>query len=182
MSRPCAAILCRRAALVLLAALAVAACGGDTHDDIKAWMKESTAGLKGRVPPLPEIKAFPIVSYDAGDQLDPFKAVGIDPEKKVAHGGIKPDFDRRKEPLESYPLESLKMVGLLQKEKMKHAIIRAASAVYQVKIGNYVGQNFGIITDIKDSEVQIKELIQDPGGDWVERTSALQLQEQEAKK
>ena len=167
---------------LLLACLALAACGNDVHDDIKAWMNESTVGLKGRVPPLPEIKAFPIVSYDAGDQLDPFKPIGIDPEKKVAGGGIKPDLDRRKEPLESFPLESLKMIGLLQREKLKHAIVRAGTAVYQVKIGNYMGQNFGIITDIKENEVQIKELVQDAGGDWVERTSTLQLQEQEAKK
>ena len=172
----------RRLLLLAILALALAACSSDVHDDIKAWMKQSTAGLKGRVPPLPEIKAFPIVSYDAGDQLDPFKPIGIDPEKKVAGGGIKPDFNRRKEPLESYPLESLKMIGLLQRDKLRHAIVRAGNAVYQVKIGNYLGQNFGIVTDIKDSEVQIKELVQDPGGDWVERTSTLQLQEQEAKK
>ena len=171
-----------RLLLSLAACLALVACGSDVHDDIKAWMKESTAGLKGRVPPLPEIKAFPIVSFDAPEPLDPFKPVGIDPEKKAAGGGIKPDLNRRKEPLESFPLESLKMIGLLQNAKLKHAIVRAGNAVYQVKIGNYMGQNFGIITDIKDSEVQIKELVQDPGGDWVERTSTLKLQEQEAKK
>ncbi len=168
--------------LLLLMGLALAGCGGDVHDDIKTWMKDSTANLKGRVPPLPEIKAFPIVSYDAGDQLDPFRPLAADPEKKVTGSGIKPDLERRREPLESFPLESLKMVGLLQRDKMKHAIVRVGSNVYQVKIGNYLGQNFGIITDIKDSEVQIKELVQDPAGDWVERTSKLQLQEQETKK
>ena len=172
----------RRLWLLLTATLLLSACGGDVHDDIRAWMKQSTAGLKGRVPPLPEIKAFPIVSYDAGDKLDPFRPVGLDPAKKAAGGGIKPDLKRVKEPLEGFPLESLKMIGLLQQGKMRHAIIRAGTAVYQVKIGNYLGQNFGIITDIKDGEVQIKELVQDPTGDWVERTSTLQLQEQEAKK
>ena len=168
--------------LLLLIALVLTACGGDVHDDLKTWMKDSTAKLKGRVPPLPEIKAFPIVSYDAGDQLDPFKPLAADPEKKATGSGIKPDLERRREPLESFPLESLKMVGLLERDKMKQAILRVGNTVYQVKIGNYLGQNFGIITDIKDSEVQIKELVQDPGGDWVERTSKLQLQEQETKK
>lgn len=168
--------------LAVLAALILTACGGDGHDDLRLWMKDATKDMKGRVPPLPEIKPFPIVSYDADERLDPFKPVGIDPEKKAAGGGIKPDFDRRKEPLESYPLESLKMVGLLQQGKMKHAIIRAGAVVYQVKIGNYVGQNFGIITNISESEVQIRELVQDSNGDWVERTSTLQLQEQETKK
>ncbi len=168
--------------LAVLSALLLTACGGDGHDDLKLWMKDATKDMKGRVPPLPEIKPFPVVSYDADERLDPFKAVGIDPERKAAGGGIKPDFDRRKEPLESYPLESLKMVGLLQQGKMKHAIIRAGNVVYQVKIGNYMGQNFGIITNISESEVQIRELVQDATGDWVERTSTLQLQEQEAKK
>ena len=171
----------RHLALVALALL-LSACGGDQHGDLKAWMKQATVGLKGRVPPLPEIKAFPIVSYDAADNLDPFKAVGIDPEKKQAGGGVKPDFDRRREPLESFPLDSLKMVGLLQRDKMRHAIIRAGNVLFQVKIGNYMGQNFGIVTDIKDNEVQIKELVQEPTGDWVERNSTLQLQEQEVKK
>ena len=168
--------------LAVFAALSLTACGGDSHQDLKLWMNAATRDLKGRVPPLPEIKPFPIVSYDADERLDPFKPVGIDPEKKAAGGGIKPDFNRRKEPLESYPLESLKMVGLLQQAKMKHAIIRAGAVVYQVKIGNYVGQNFGIITSISESEVQIRELVQDSTGDWVERTSTLQLQEQETKK
>lgn len=172
----------RASAAIVLLGLALAGCGGDVHEDIKAWMKESTLGLKGRVPPLPEIKAFPIVSYDADDKLDPFKPVGIDPEKKVAGGGVKPDLERRREPLESFPLESLKMVGLLENGKLKHALIRGDKAIYQVKMGNYMGQNFGIVTDISDKEVQVRELVQDPGGDWVERTSKLQLQEQETRK
>ena len=95
---------------------------------------------------------------------------------------MKPDLDRRKEPLEAFPLESLKMVGVLQKDKMIHAIIQAGKAVHQVKIGNYMGQNFGIITNITESEIQLRELVQDAVGDWVERTSSLQLQEQEVKK
>lgn len=171
-----------RTSLLIAATLVLAACGGNVHDDIRAWMTASTANLKGRVPPLPEIKAFPIVSYDADAKLDPFKSMGMEPEKKGGGGGLKPDLKREKEALESFPLESLKMVGLLQQAKMKHALIRAGNALYQVKIGNYMGQNFGIISDIDESKVQIKELIQDPGGEWVERTSTLQLQEQEVKK
>lgn len=167
--------------LAILASLMLTACGGDGREDLKLWMKDATRDMKGRVPPLPEIKPFPVVSYEAGDKADPFKPLGLDLEKKAIGNGIKPDFDRRKEPLEAYPLESLKMVGLLQQGKMKHAIIRAGNVVHQVKIGNYMGQNFGIVTNISENEVQIRELVQDPSGDWVERTSTLQLQEQEAK-
>ena len=170
--------------LIFLVSLLLGACGGNEHQDIKQWMQESSKGLQGRVPPLPQIRPFPIVSYDAADLLDPFTSSKIEPERKpnTTGGGIKPDFDRRKEPLESYPLESLKMVGLLQKGKMMHAIILAGAAAHQVKVGNYVGQNFGIVTEITDGEVRIKELVQDSAGDWVERTSTLILQEQEMKK
>lgn len=172
-----------RRILITLAILAsLTACGNDVHQDLKQWMKDATKDLKGRVPPLPEIKPFPVVSYEAGDRSDPFKPMNIETEKKSNGGGVKPNFDRPKEPLEAYPLESLKMIGLLQKGKMKHAVLRAGTQVYQVKIGNYIGQNFGIIIDISDNEVKLKELVQDSAGDWVERTSTLQLQEQEMKK
>jgi type IV pilus assembly protein PilP len=166
--------------LVVLASLALTACGGDVNEDLKLWMKDATKDMKGRVPPLPEIKPFPVVSYDAGGKLDPFKPMGLDPEKKAVGGGTKPNFDRRKEALEAYPLESLKMVGLLERAKIRNAIIRAGTVVHLAKIGNYIGQNFGIITNISENEVRIRELVQDPAGDWVERTSTLQLQEQEA--
>ncbi len=166
----------------LLAILLLAGCGGEEHQDLKMWMKESTKDLRGRIPPLPEIKAFPIVSYEASDLTDPFKPQKIEPERKGSGGGLKPDLDRRKEPLEAFPLESLKMVGVLQKGKMIHAIVLAGKAVHQVKIGNYMGQNFGIITNISENDIQLRELVQDAVGDWVERTSSLQLQEQEVRK
>ncbi len=165
--------------------LVLAACGGGEHEDLKRWMAESTKDFKGHVPPLPEIRPFPVVSYDAVDVVDPFRASKIEPEKRAGRGagtGIQPDFDRRREPLEAFPLESLKMVGMLQQGKMKHAVILAGKSVYQVKIGNYMGQDFGIITNITDSEVQLRELVQDSSGVWGERTSALELQVQEARK
>jgi type IV pilus assembly protein PilP len=172
--------------LLLAAAvcLGLSACGGEEHQDLREWMKESTKDFKGHVPPLPEIKPFPVVSYDAADLVDPFRPSKIEPVKKAGAGGggtSQPDFDRRKEPLEAYPLESLKMVGVIQQNKMTHAVILAGKAIYQVKIGNYMGQNFGIVTNISDHEVQLRELVQDSSGDWTERTSSLELQVQEAK-
>lgn len=95
---------------------------------------------------------------------------------------MQPDFNRHKEPLESFPLESLKYVGVLLKAKASYAIILADGALHQVKLGNYMGQNFGVITKISESEVALRELIQDPGGQWVERVSTLQLQEKETGK
>lgn len=172
-------------ALTVLASLALGACSSEENQDIKLWMNEVTKDMKGRVPPLPEIKPFPIVSYETAELMDPFNPAKIEPEKKPDGGGgsgVKPDFNRFKEPLEAYPLESLKLTGLIQKGKLINAIIMADKTIYLVKIGNYMGQNFGIITDITPSEVQLKEQVQDASGDWVERTSTLQLLEQEMKK
>lgn len=161
--------------------LLLSACGGDEHQDIKEWMKDASKDIKGHVLPLPEISPFPIVSYDATDMLNPFSPSKIEPDKKAegSGGGIKPDLNRFREPLEAYPLESLRMVGLLKRGKMTNAIIRADNKAYLVKIGNYLGQNFGMVVDITESEVQLKELVQDSTGDWVERPSSLQLQERE---
>ena len=167
--------------IVVLAA-ALAGCGGGEHEDIKQWMKESAKDLKGKVPPLPEIRPFPVVAYEAGDLIDPFNPKKIEPERKQKGGGIQPDMNRRREPLEAYPLETLKMVGTLIQGKRVHALVQADKTLHQVKVGNYLGQNFGVITNITETEVTLKELIQDAAGDWVERASTLQLQEKGAGK
>lgn len=155
-------------------------CGGSEHDDIKQWMDESSRDLRGRVQPMPELKPFPIVSYDAEKELDPFSQARIEPERKEGSGGKLPDFDRPKEQLEGFPLESLQFTGIVSKEKGKqrHALIQADGVVYQVRVGNYLGQNFGRVIEISDTEVILKETVKDPSGqtnDWVERQAALQL-------
>ncbi len=167
-------------AILIVTTVSLFACSSEEHQDIKLWMNEVTKDMKGRVPPLPEIKPFPIVSYEAVELMDPFNPAKIEPDKKPesSGGGVKPDFNRFKEPLEAYSLDALKMIGLIQKGRMKNAIIMADKTVHLVKIGNYMGQNFGIITDITQSEVQLREQVQDTSGDWVERSSSLQLQEQ----
>lgn len=170
------------------AAVLMAACGSEEHSDIKQWMRDETKDLRGRVPPLPEVKPFPVVSYDAGDLVDPFRSSRLEPEKKAGGGGIKPDFERRKEELEKYPLETLKFVGLLRSPKTLHAIVVADKRIYRVKIGNYMGQNFGIVADIRTSPgldegaIVLKELVQDSSGDWVERDTVLDMQVQEGNK
>lgn len=166
---------------VMLLGLLLLGCAQDEHQDLKEWMAESAKDLRGRVQPIPEIKAFPIVSYDAGDLLEPFNSGKVIPEKRMSTGGTQPDFDRPKEPLEAYPLESLKMVGVVRRNKVLHALILGGSMVHQVRVGNHLGQSFGAITAITEAEVRIKELVQDPSGqtaDWVERPATLQLQEQ----
>jgi len=126
------------------------------------------------------VKPYEPVPYKAFDQTDPFSSAKIELVTKSASsggGGLKPDLNRPKEPLEAYPLESLKMVGVLQQKKANFALVKADTGLYRVKVGNYLGQNFGVITTITDSQIQLRELIQDSVGDWTERQSTLQLLE-----
>jgi type IV pilus assembly protein PilP len=171
--------------LLLVCCACLAACSSEgSHEDLSQWMSEASRNLKGKVPPLPEVKPYEPVVYDAGNLIDPFKPSRIVPERVGGGGGVRaPDPDRQHEPLEAYPLESLKYVGVITtQEKESIAIIRVDSALYQVKQGNYLGQNFGVITHITESEVVLKELVQDAVGDWVERVSSLLLQGQEVAK
>jgi type IV pilus assembly protein PilP len=167
-------------ALSLGACIALAGCGGESHQDLRAWMADQGKGARGRVEPLPQIRPYEPFAYNAFDLPDPFKPRKIEPTK----GGSKlaPDLARRREPLESYPLESLNMVGTLAKGKATFALVRTPEKdVYQVTQGNYVGQNFGVITGIDESEIRLKELVQDGSGDWTERTGTLQLIQAEIK-
>ena len=172
-----------RAIAVVAACMTLAACSGGENEDLRQWMDETSKGLKGGIPPLPEVKSYEPVPYDVGNLLDPFKPAKIGPEqKKSGGGGLQPDLNRHREPLESYPLESLKYVGVITKVKVSYAIVLADGSLYQVRVGNYMGQNFGVITKISEEEVVLKELVQDSAGDWVERESTLLLQGQEANK
>lgn len=173
-----------KALLYVMCGIAVtmlAGCGGEEHQDIRKWMDDSSRDLRGKAPPLPELKPFPVVSYSAGNFPDPFSADRVEPEKKEG-GGKKPDFDRPREPLEAYPLESMKYIGLVNKMrgKARHALILADGVVHQAGVGSYLGQNFGRITAVSDNEIVLVETVQDPSGnttDWVERPKTLQLQE-----
>ena len=133
--------------------LALGGCGDGEHEDLKQWMQESTKDLKGRVAPLPEMKPYEAVAYDAAGNIDPFKAAKLNPANKAGGGGLLPDFNRPKEALEAYPLESLKYVGFLYRGKLANGIVLADSSLHQVKIGNYMGQNFGIITNIDETQI-----------------------------
>jgi type IV pilus assembly protein PilP len=169
--------------LVFVACVALVACSSGDHDDLRQWMSESVKDIKGQIPPLPDVRPYEPVPYDVGNLLDPFKSTKIEPAQKTGGGGgLQPDFNRPREPLEAYPLESLKYVGVMVKNKAAYAIIQGDGSLFQVKIGNYMGQNFGVITKISETEMTLRELVQDSSGDWVERASTLQLQEKETGK
>ncbi|MBI2960627.1 MAG: pilus assembly protein PilP [Betaproteobacteria bacterium] len=174
-----------RRAIVIAMGFALAACGGDQHQDLKEELRTLTKDMRGRVDPLPVVKPYEPVPYQAGELQDPFGPAKIELVTKTTGGpgrGLSPDLNRPKEPLEAYPLESLKMVGVLQRSKQTFALVRADVNLYRVRAGNYMGQNFGLITGITENQIQLRELIQDPGGDWTERASTMQLQETEAGK
>lgn len=156
--------------------LGLTGCTGSGMDDLQTFVAESGRDMQGKIEPLPEVKVYEPFSYEAFDLPDPFK-----PRKLASSGGgggQQPDFNRPKEPLETFSLETLKMVGMLSKRGVAHAVIKTPdNTVYHVRKGNYVGQNYGLVTQIGDSEVTLREIVQDSAGDWSERISTLILQE-----
>jgi type IV pilus assembly protein PilP len=170
-----------KAVLAATAALTLAACGGEQYGDLKQELALLTKDVRGRVDPLPQVKPYEPVPYKAFDEVDPFKPSRIE---VVASGaaiasasGVKPDINRPKEALEAFPLETLRMVGTLSQDKQTYGLVKAGPNLFRVKKGNYMGLNFGVITSIDEGEIKLKELVQDGGGDWVERISSLQLVE-----
>ena len=166
--------------LVPAALLLVAGCSSEI-DELKTFVRDSDKGIPRRVEPLPAVKPFEPFAYEGFDLPDPFKPRKLSAPKEGAGGGVAPDLNRRKEPLEAFPLEQLKMVGTLSQGKDTYAIVRADKTLYRVKKGNYMGQNFGLITDVTEGEIKLKEIVQDSAGDWAERQSVLPLLEEAGK-
>jgi type IV pilus assembly protein PilP len=175
----------KRIALTLGVALALAGCDGGEQQELRAELASMTKDLRGKVDPLPVVKPYEPVPYTAYDLPDPFGPAKIQlVSAKGAGGGggsLQPDLNRPKEPLEAYPLETLKMVGTLERGRNMYALVKADAGLYRVRVGNYLGQNFGVITKITNSEIALRELVQDAGGDWAERESTMLLQEADAK-
>lgn len=165
----------KRLVTLVVPLLMLSGCGGGDMEDLRAFVAETGRDMQGKVEPLPEIKPYEAFSYAAFDLPDPFKPRKL---STGGGGGLQPDLARPKEPLEAYSLETLKMVGVLSKKGVIHAVIRTPdNAIYHIRKGNYLGQNFGLVTQIGDSEVALREIVQDSAGDWSERTSTLILQE-----
>jgi len=166
-----------RALIVLSLALLLTGCGGEEFQDLRDFVKNSGEGLRGKIEPPPEVLLYEHFAYTNDANLpDPFKP--RKPEMRAGGGVNQPDLDRPKEALEEFPLENLKMVGYLYRNKVGYAVIRAVDGkLHRVKSGNYIGLNFGLIQEVTDSEIIIREMIQDSVGDWTERISTLQLLE-----
>jgi type IV pilus assembly protein PilP len=165
--------------VMLLTFLFLAACVGEEFQDLHDFVKNAGAGMRGKVDPTPEIKPYEPFNYDNSLGLpDPFKPRKQEMKSGGQPGLNQPDMTRPKEALEEFPLDGLKMVGFISQENTGHAVIRSPDGkLHRVKAGNYLGQNFGKITGISETEVKIKEMVQDSSGDWSERMSSLQLVE-----
>ena len=169
-------------ALAMAAAVTLAGCGGDEHGDLKEELNQLTKDLRGRVDPLPQVRPYEPVPYTAEGQIDPFRperieVAGASRAASASTALIEEQKKRPPEPLEAFPLESIQMLGTITQNKETFALVRAGPNLYRVKKGNYMGQNFGVITAIDEAQISLKELVQDSTGDWVERQSALQLVE-----
>lgn len=163
-----------------LVLVSLSGCGDGGIQDVSQWMTEVKQQTRVSIKPLSEPKKFTPFSYDAKGREDPYSpnklAVALAKSKKDT-GSIRPDLERRREALESYPLDNLRMVGTMAKPGLTFALLQADKSVFQVKVGNYIGQNLGMITRITETEVELKEIVQDASGEWVEREATLELQE-----
>lgn len=176
--------------LVLMSFLALVACSSDDHEDLRQWMLESAKDMRGNIAKLPEVLPYEPVPYNVEAKIDPFRASKIEPDAKNRQNGGKggafePDFEARElrnSLLEKYPLETLKLIGLMNINRQSIAVIQVEDKVKQVKLGDYIGLDFGMVTKITDKEVELRELIQDSAGDWSERKSSLYLQSKEGSK
>ncbi|THC44189.1 pilus assembly protein PilP [Massilia sp. Mn16-1_5] len=162
-----------------LLALLLAGCGDSDVREVRTWMEETKAQTKPSVKPLPESKEFVPYAYNQAQAPDPFSADKLAGPGTLASepNAAQPDLNRPREALEAYPLDTMRMVGMMQKGGVSFALVQIERSVYRVRAGQRLGQNFGQVTRVTPAAVEIRELVQDAAGDWVERISKLELQE-----
>lgn len=165
--------------LLALSAIVFVGCSNDGMDDLRDFTVNAHKGKTAKVEPLPEIKTTEPFTYSAAKLTDPFAVANLKPvSNKTAGSGPRPDMNRRREPLEEYPLDALKMVGTLSRGKQAWVVIQAPDGtVHRASVGNHMGQNFGTITRITDDKISLVELVQGAVGDWVEREASVTLTE-----
>lgn len=163
----------------LLVATLLAGCG-DRHDELRQWIAAERAATRPSVKAISEPKRFVPESYQL-TSAEPFSSAKLVTGSSVRGKDapmLNAEMDRRKEPLESFPLESIAMVGSLTRAGQARALVRAEGGLYDIKVGDHVGQNFGRVMQITESDITLREIVQDAVGEWTQRTTTLQLQEQ----
>jgi type IV pilus assembly protein PilP len=159
-------------------------CGASGEDDVRQWMVEERNQTRPKVAPIPAPKQFKPEAYTNATTMEPFsnqkltQALKRDSVQVAANGAlVAPELARRKEPMESFPLDSMALVGSIIKAAQPVALVKVDNLLYQVKLGSYLGQNFGRVVKISETEVTLREIVQDAVGEWIERVATLQLQE-----
>jgi type IV pilus assembly protein PilP len=164
-------------------AVALSGCWGSEQEDLQKWMVAERAQVRPSIPPITEPKKFTPQPYTEGAAFEPFnsqkltQALRRDSAQPSTSGLIGPELARRKEALESFPLDAMAMVGSMNRSGSPVALIRVDKLLYQVRVGNYLGLNYGRITRINETELGLREIVQDAAGEWIERVATLELQE-----
>jgi type IV pilus assembly protein PilP len=171
-------LLCITAGALMLSSLG--ACTAD-NDELIQWMEQQHKEIKPNIAPIYPPKKFDPQPYMGVTGVEPFGAQKLVPVGAAANPKSSALLAAAKahaaQELESYPLDSMTMVGSLQQGGKAHALLMVESRLHDVKVGDWIGQNYGQITGITDTQITLRETVQDPTGEWIERTSTLQLQE-----
>ncbi|KQX94954.1 pilus assembly protein PilP [Variovorax sp. Root473] len=168
---------------LVLATLGLSACGDSDQEDLQRWMVEERAQVKPSVPPISEPKKFTPQAYTEASSFEPFnmlkltQALRRESNQPSTSELIAPELARRKEALEAFPLDTMAMVGSMNRNGQPVALVRVDKLLYKVRVGEYLGLNYGRITRINETEVALREIVQDAAGEWIERVATLQLQE-----
>ena len=178
--------VCKLGICLALTVSLLSGCYASKDAELQQWMVEQKGNTQTKITPISAPKKFIPQAYTQKDAMEPFnnqkllQALRKDSSQSAANLVlISPELTRRKEALEGFPLDAVSMVGILDKKNTLVALLRVDKLLYQAKVGNYVGQNYGRITKISDTEIAIREIAQDAAGEWIERKVNLQLQAKE---
>lgn len=167
-----------------LVAMLLTACGSDMDSDLHHWAQERKSKASPYVPELKAPSVFTPQAYVFTEEDDPFNKLNLTrvlsrdvTQPKTNDTLLLSEKNRQKEELESYPLESMTMVGSLRKNGQSRALVRVNQQIYTVKPGDYLGHNYGQIVQIEEHSIKLREVIQDAYGDWVQKITKLDLQE-----
>lgn len=163
-------------ALLVLMLPLLAGCAAEQHQDIREWMREEAKTMRGKVAPLPEIAAFPVVAYETETLTPPFASGKIVTLEAVADKSA-PDRSRPQQPLEIFPIEDLKVMGIIMAGPVPYALIQTPppNKPKHVRVGEYMGRSFGRITQISRDSVTVLETVKDANGAWVAQEKVLMV-------